>query len=46
MPEVVFEPTIPEFEPSTKVHALDRGATVIGCRTAMAITNCNFFEKL
>jgi hypothetical protein len=30
MPQVGFEPTIPEFEREKAVHALDRAATVIG----------------
>jgi hypothetical protein len=30
MPEVGFEPTIPEFERATTVHASDSVATVIG----------------
>jgi hypothetical protein len=30
MPQVEFEPTIPVFERTKKVHALDSGATVIG----------------
>jgi hypothetical protein len=32
MPQVGFEPTIPVFERAKTVHALDRAATVIGCR--------------
>jgi hypothetical protein len=31
MPQVEFEPTIPVFERTKTVHALDRGAAVIGC---------------
>jgi hypothetical protein len=30
MPRVVFEPTIPAFEWTKTVHALERAATVIG----------------
>jgi hypothetical protein len=30
MPQVGFEPTIPEFERVKAVHALDHAATVIG----------------
>jgi hypothetical protein len=30
MPQMRFEPTIPEFERAKTVLALDRGATVIG----------------
>jgi hypothetical protein len=30
MPQVTFEPTIPVFERTKTVHALDRTATVIG----------------
>jgi hypothetical protein len=29
MPQVRFQPTIPEFEQAKKVHALHRAATVI-----------------
>jgi hypothetical protein len=30
MPRVVFERTIPVFQPVKMIHALDRAATVIG----------------
>jgi hypothetical protein len=30
MPQVGFEPKIPVFELAKTVHALDRGATVVG----------------
>jgi hypothetical protein len=30
MPQAGFEPTIPEFERTKTVHALDRAAIVIG----------------
>jgi hypothetical protein len=30
MPQVGFEPTIPVFEKTKRVHALDRAAAVIG----------------
>jgi hypothetical protein len=33
MPRVGFEPTIPMFERTKKVHALDRSGTVIGILT-------------
>jgi hypothetical protein len=32
MHRVGVEPKIPVFEQAKTVHALDRGATVIGCR--------------
>jgi hypothetical protein len=32
MPQVGFEPTISVFEPTKRVHALDRADTVIGTR--------------
>jgi hypothetical protein len=37
MPRVEFEPTIPAFERTKTVHALDRAATVIGLYEYIAV---------
>jgi hypothetical protein len=39
MPRVGFEPTIPVFEQSKTVHALDRAATVIDMSHADKLRN-------
>jgi hypothetical protein len=40
MPRVGFEPTIPVFERTKTVHAVDRGATVIGSWRSLAENKC------
>jgi hypothetical protein len=43
MPGVRFEPTIPVFEPTETVHALDHAATVIGRLWCDFVNNASEF---
>jgi hypothetical protein len=46
MPRVGFKPTIPAFERTKTVHALDCEATVIGREPRTARYNCNVLMNL
>jgi hypothetical protein len=44
MPQVGFEPTIPVFERSKTIHALDCAANVIGIFRKLRRLNNNYFD--
>jgi hypothetical protein len=45
MPRVGFEPTIPAFQRTKTVHALDSAATVIGNVSFLLVSNTEITEK-